>query len=67
MLYILFAKTDLSNNITVQLKDVVFPSNEDLDGAAVGLTRLQDTYQLDTTSVARRELNGISNGTELTC
>lgn len=36
-----------------------FPSDEDLTGAAVALLRLQDTYQLDTSSVARGKLNGI--------
>ena len=29
-----------------------FPSSEDLNGAAVALTRLQDTYKLDTHSLA---------------
>ena len=42
-----------------------FPSDEDLNGAAVALTRLQDTYKLDTASVARGELNGVQYSTEL--
>lgn len=36
-----------------------FPSEEDLSGAAVALMRLQDTYNLDTSSIARGELNGV--------
>lgn len=36
-----------------------FPSDEDLNGAAVALTRLQDTYKLDTAEIARGEINGI--------
>lgn len=36
-----------------------FPSDEDLNGAAIALIRLQDTYKLDTASIARGELNGI--------
>lgn len=52
-------------NIT-KFRDVLkFPSDEDLNGAAVALTRLQDTYKLDTASVARGELNGIQYSTEL--
>lgn len=36
-----------------------FPSDEDLNGAAIALIRLQDTYNLDTASIARGELNGV--------
>lgn len=36
-----------------------FPSDEDLNGAAAALIRLQDTYKLDTASIARGELNGV--------
>lgn len=35
------------------------PSDEDLRGAAIALIRLQHTYDLDTTSVARGQLNGV--------
>lgn len=42
-----------------------FPTDEDLNGAAVALMRLQDTYQLDTSSVARGELNGVQYSTQL--
>lgn len=42
-----------------------FPSDEDLSGAAVALTRLQDTYRLSTASLARGELNGVKYSSEL--
>lgn len=42
-----------------------FPTDEDLNGAAVALTRLQDTYKLDTASLARGELNGVKYSSEL--
>lgn len=42
-----------------------FPSDEDLTGAAVALMRLQDTYKLDTASLARGELNGVQYSTQL--
>lgn len=42
-----------------------FPTDEDLNGAAVALTRLQDTYRLDTSSLARGELNGVKYSAEL--
>ncbi|OQR76579.1 prolyl 4-hydroxylase subunit alpha-2-like [Tropilaelaps mercedesae] len=38
--------------ITNLTEEVVFPDNEDLDGAAVALLRLQDTYALDTSRMA---------------
>lgn len=43
-----------------------FPSDEDLNGAAVALTRLQDTYRLDTTSLASGKINGVKYTSELT-
>ncbi|KAI4458946.1 prolyl 4-hydroxylase alpha subunit [Holotrichia oblita] len=46
--------------------DLKLPSYEDLNGAAVALTRLQDTYQLDTSSLANGEINGVKYATELT-
>lgn len=48
-------------------EDVKFPTDEDLNGAAIALTRLQDTYNLDTTSLASGELNGVKYSTQLTC
>lgn len=50
---------DFVQNITQYRNVLKFPSDEDLNGAAVALLRLQDTYQLDTSSVARGKLNGI--------
>ena len=35
-----------------------WPSDEDLNGAATGLMRLQDTYRLDSDSLSRGVLNG---------
>lgn len=57
---------EMTNNLT-DSDNIKFPTNEDLSGAAVALTRLQDTYNLDTQSIARGELNGIKYSTELTC
>lgn len=52
-------------NITSYREILKFPSDEDLNGAAVALMRLQDTYKLDTASVARGELNGVQYSTAL--
>ncbi|XP_055612351.1 uncharacterized protein LOC129758762 [Uranotaenia lowii] len=52
-------------NITNYRDVLKFPSDEDLNGAAVALMRLQDTYNLDTASVARGELNGVQYSTEM--
>jgi prolyl 4-hydroxylase len=53
------------NNIT-EYRDVLkFPSDEDLMGAANALIRLQDTYNLDTASLARGELNGVQYSTSM--
>ncbi|XP_044727086.1 prolyl 4-hydroxylase subunit alpha-2 isoform X2 [Chrysoperla carnea] len=41
------------------------PNDEDLNGAAVALIRLQDTYRLDTNAIANGILNGIQFPTEL--
>ncbi|XP_026481964.1 prolyl 4-hydroxylase subunit alpha-1-like [Ctenocephalides felis] len=54
------------SNITRLRDDLKFPSDEDLNGAAVALMRLQDTYKLETSSVARGELNGVQYSTALT-
>ncbi|KAJ1521335.1 hypothetical protein ONE63_003011 [Megalurothrips usitatus] len=43
-----------------------FPTDEDLNGAAVALMRLQDTYKLDTSAVARGLINGVQYSTALT-
>ncbi|XP_022906186.2 prolyl 4-hydroxylase subunit alpha-1 [Onthophagus taurus] len=56
---------DFIANLTAYRDYLKFPSDEDLNGAAVALTRLQDTYQLDTSSLARGELNGVKYSSEL--
>ncbi|KAG5881337.1 hypothetical protein JTB14_020587 [Gonioctena quinquepunctata] len=56
---------DYLANITYFKETMKFPTEEDLNGAAVALTRLQDTYRLDTSSLARGELNGIKFNAEL--
>ncbi|XP_065583051.1 prolyl 4-hydroxylase subunit alpha-1-like isoform X2 [Artemia franciscana] len=57
--------TMLQNQASVIVKNITefrnvlrFPSEEDLTGAAVALTRLQDTYKLDTKDLARGEILG---------
>ncbi|CAD5218227.1 unnamed protein product [Bursaphelenchus okinawaensis] len=47
-------------------KSVKFPDDEDVDGAAVGLLRLQDTYRLKTIDLANGIVNGIDTGKQLT-
>ncbi|XP_030369271.1 prolyl 4-hydroxylase subunit alpha-1-like [Scaptodrosophila lebanonensis] len=42
-----------------------FPSQEDVDGAALALVRLQSTYKLDVAQVAAGILNGIKYGTAM--
>lgn len=56
---------DFIANMTFIKENMKFPTDEDLNGAAVALTRLQDTYQLDTSSLARGELNGVKYSSEL--
>lgn len=58
--------SDYMANITFIKENMKFPNYEDLNGAAVALTRLQDTYNLETSSLARGELNGIKYSAELT-
>lgn len=53
-------------NITTSRNDLKFPTDEDLNGAAVALMRLQDTYKLETAQVARGVLNGVQYSTGLT-
>ncbi|KAF8789386.1 Prolyl 4-hydroxylase subunit alpha-2 like protein [Argiope bruennichi] len=43
----------------------LMPSKDDLQGAALALVRLQDTYRLNMTDVARGEVLGIPQGTSL--
>ncbi|KAH8312834.1 hypothetical protein KR044_013154 [Drosophila immigrans] len=52
-------------NITQQHYELNFPSQEDVDGAALALVRLQSTYKLDVAQVAAGILNGIKYGTDM--
>ena len=52
-------------NLT-QYRDILkFPTDEDLLGAANALIRLQDTYDLDTASLAQGILNGVQYSTQM--
>lgn len=53
------------NNVTNFREDLTFPTEEDLAGAANALIRLQDTYNLETSSLARGELNGVQYSTQM--
>lgn len=53
-------------NVTNYRNILKFPTDEDLNGAAVALTRLQVTYNLETASLARGELNGVQYSSEMT-
>lgn len=54
------------HNITQHRSVLRFPSDEDLNGAAVALMRLQDTYMLDTHALAEGELQGKKYSRQLT-
>jgi len=56
----------LVQNITQHKNVLRFPSDEDLNGAAVALMRLQDTYQLDTHALAEGILLGKKYSQHLT-
>lgn len=55
------AAEDYLKNITSQRDSVFvkFPDQEDLDGAATALMRLQDTYKLDTRDIAEGHIQGV--------
>ncbi|CAH1970360.1 unnamed protein product [Acanthoscelides obtectus] len=57
---------DYMANISYAKENMKFPTDEDLNGAAAAVIRLQDTYRLDTASLARGELNGVKYSSELT-
>lgn len=46
-------------NVTMHRNIMKFPTQDDLTGAVISLIRLQETYNLDTESIARGELNGV--------
>lgn len=52
-------------NMTEIRRFMKSPTDEDLTGAATALIRLQDTYKIDTASLAKGELNGIQYATQL--
>ncbi|XDV44885.1 hypothetical protein PO909_013103, partial [Leuciscus waleckii] len=48
------------SNLTIQRQ--YFPNDEDQNGAAKALLRLQDTYQLDTQTISSGNLPGVTTG-----
>lgn len=52
-------------NFTRRKEMFIFPDDEDLSGAAVALMRLQDTYKLETSALARGEIQGTHLTNEL--
>ncbi|CAN7993356.1 unnamed protein product [Ixodes hexagonus] len=58
------AGRQMVENIT-QAGTFRFPDEEDLTGAAVALLRLQDTYHLDTASLASGHIQGVKPSPEL--
>jgi len=56
------------SHLTNRTEDMAlrWPSEEDLNGAAVALTRLQDTYNLRPGDISQGKLSGMSFGTHLT-
>ncbi|CAG0921442.1 unnamed protein product, partial [Notodromas monacha] len=53
------------SNITARKEELSLPDEEDLNGAAHALLRLQETYQLDPHQMARGDIQGVSFGIEL--
>ncbi|KAJ6630485.1 Prolyl 4-hydroxylase subunit alpha-2 [Pseudolycoriella hygida] len=54
------------NKMAAYKKFHKIPTDEDLNGAAVALARLQETYKLNTTNVANGELNGVKYSSPMT-
>ena len=57
---------ELKNICCVIDQVLKWPSDEDLNGAAVALMRLQDTYQVEPQDLADGVLKGFRAGVELT-
>ena len=58
--------TNLVANLTDNFeRPLKWPSEEDLSGAAMALTRLQETYNLNPTDLTHGKLNGVAYGTTL--
>uniref|UniRef100_A0A146M0J2 procollagen-proline 4-dioxygenase n=1 Tax=Lygus hesperus TaxID=30085 RepID=A0A146M0J2_LYGHE len=56
---------EAQHNFTEIKRFMKFPTDEDLTGAAAALIRLQDTYAMDTSSLAKGELMGVKYTTQL--
>ncbi|KAF6213916.1 hypothetical protein GE061_011641 [Apolygus lucorum] len=56
---------EAQHNFTEIKRFMKFPTDEDLTGAAAALIRLQDTYDMDTSSLAKGELMGVKYTTQL--
>ena len=56
---------EAQHNFTEIKRFMKFPTDEDLTGAAAALIRLQDTYHIDTSSLAKGELLGVKYTTQL--
>jgi prolyl 4-hydroxylase len=50
----------------MQKRQFKFPTEEDLNGAAIAMVRLQDVYHLNTTEVAQGLLNGVQYPSNMT-
>ncbi|XP_050664932.1 prolyl 4-hydroxylase subunit alpha-1-like isoform X12 [Leptidea sinapis] len=57
--------TEYINNVTLNHHDAVYPKNQDLAGAAVALSRLQQTYRLEIDELAEGKLKGVTYSTPL--
>ncbi|XP_050664933.1 prolyl 4-hydroxylase subunit alpha-1-like isoform X13 [Leptidea sinapis] len=57
--------TDYLSNITLTHHDAIYPTQEDLRGAAVALSRLQQTYELETDDLAEGKLKGVTYSASL--
>ena len=53
-------------NLTSMAGMLSFPTEEDLNGVALALMRLQDTYKLDTSQLAQGSVLGMKAYRELT-
>ena len=60
------AFTQNMNNRLSNDDGMIFPSEDDLNGASDALTTLQDTYNLDTHALAQGEIRGTKYASPLT-
>lgn len=56
---------DLKEKIEFIKLQRTFPTSDDLEGASVALLRLQDTYNLETSSIAQGRIGRAKRSTEL--